>query len=168
MLTTLVISFANLEIINGYIDYLAATFRGEATTSQVRIGHWKSFVDLMEENPSYLIWGQGTGTQFVSLGEAARSGGLPHPVYNIELDHIDSIRQFGLPWFIGFTALSAYVSLKLIWKSRSNEDKGLGYAMGGLFIAAGTNPVLITPLFMMLLAAYYHYVRNDHDRNRTV
>ena len=158
-IVALTVSFVNIEIINSYFDYLSATFRGEAITSKVRIGHWKSFVDLMQENPLYLIWGQGTGTQFVSLGEAARSGGRAHAVYNIELDHVDSLRQFGLPWFLGFSALTAYVSLELVWNRKSGEEKGLGYAMGGLFIAAGTNPVLITPLFMMLLAAYYHYSR---------
>ena len=158
LLSMLTVSFVDLKIVSGYVDYLSATFRGEATTSKVRIGHWKSFVDLMKENPSYLIWGQGTGTQFVSLGEAARGAGIPHAVYNIELDHVDSIRQFGLLWFIGFTACTVYVSLKLIWIRNNDKAKGLGYAMVGLYIAAGTNPVLITPLFMMLLVAYYHYV----------
>jgi len=159
VIVALTTSLVDLEIVGSYLDYLSATFRGEATTSKVRIGHLKSFVDLMQEHPFYLIWGQGTGTQFVSLGEAARSGGVPHAVYNIELDHVDSIRQFGLPWFLGLTTLTAYVSLKLIWTQKSSAKKALGYAMGGLFIAAGTNPVLITPLFMMLLAAYYHYAR---------
>jgi hypothetical protein len=29
--------------------------------------------------------------------------------------------------------------------------------MVSIFVAAGTNPLLVTPLFMMVLAALYHY-----------
>jgi len=157
--TGLVVSLVDLSVINGYIDYLSSTFRGQATTSKIRIGHWQSFVDLMSEHPSYLIWGQGTGTSFVSIGEAYRAGGVAHEVYNIELDHIDSIRQFGLLWFLGFAGLTGWTALRLLRRRDDGENRALGYAMIALFIAAGTNPVLITPLFMLALMAYYHYAR---------
>ena len=149
--------FVDLEFITGYLDYMVLTFKGEATTTKVRIGHWQSLVDLMQEHPLYLIYGQGTGTQFASLGEAARHG-FVQSVYNIELDHADSIRQFGLLWFLAFSALVGYVVTTLI-RSAASTRKGLGYALAGLFIAAGTNPVLITPLFMIVLAAYVQYVQ---------
>lgn len=155
----LVLSFVDVSVINGYVDYLSATFRGEATTSKIRIGHWRSFLDLMREHPSYLIWGQGTGTKFVSLGEVYRSGGIAQAVYNIELDHVDSIRQFGLLWFLGFAGLAGWVSMSLIARRSDQEGRALGYAMIALFVAAGTNPVLITPLFMLALIAHYHYAR---------
>lgn len=139
----------DIEVTMAYTEYFIETVTGEAETSQIRIGQLKSFVDLMGEHPTYLLWGQGVGTEFYSVGKGEFT-------YNIELAHIDTIRQFGLPWFIAFSLCVAYVTLRLVRRS-ARVDNGLGYALVSIFVAAGTNPLLVTPLFMMVLAALYHY-----------
>ena len=139
----------DVEVTMAYANYFIETVTGEAETSQIRIGQLESFVDLMGENPTYLLWGQGVGTAFYSAGKG-------EVTYNIELAHIDTIRQFGLLWFIAFSLCVAYVALRLI-RRRSRIDNGVGYATVSIFVAAGTNPLLITPLFMMLLATCYYY-----------
>ncbi|WP_022836538.1 hypothetical protein [Salisaeta longa] len=152
ILITVAIYIVNVDVTMAYVDYLIATVTGKAETTKIRLGHIRSFFDLMGGHPAYLLWGQGVGTQFYSEG-------MGRLTYNIELDHLDVIRQFGLPWFIAFTASVAVVALRLI-RMKNQTSKGWGYAMIALFIAAGTNPLLITPLFMMLLAVCYHYARS--------
>jgi hypothetical protein len=140
----------DIEVTMAYTEYFIETVTGEAETSQIRVGQLKSFVDLMGEHPTYLLWGQGVGTEFYSVGKEEFT-------YSIELAHIDTIRQFGLPWFIAFSSCVAYVAFRLT-RRKARIEKGLGYATVGIFVAAGTNPLLVTPLFMMLIATFYHYV----------
>jgi hypothetical protein len=143
----------DIEVTMAYANYFVQTITGEAETSQVRIGQLRSFVDLMGEHPTYLLWGQGVGTEFYSVGKEEFT-------YNIELAHIDTIRQFGLLWFIAFSLCVAYVALRLI-RREERVNNGLGYAMVSIFAAAGTNPLLISPLFMMLFATVFHYDQNQ-------
>jgi len=150
-LVAAVLSLVDVEVTMAYVNYFVDTLTGQAETTQIRLGHIRSFIDLMGSNPTYVVWGQGVGTGFYSIG-------MGRFTYDIELDHLDVIRQLGLPWFIAFSTCVAYVTIRLIRRSNSKE-KGLGYAMAALYVAAGTNPLLITPLFMMLLAASYHYAQ---------
>jgi hypothetical protein len=157
VLVVIALYVVDIEVTMAYAEYFVETVMGEAETSQIRIGQLASFVDLMGEHPTHLIWGQGAGTGFYNAGR----GGFSH---KIELAHIDAIRQLGLPWFIAFASCVAYVAFRLI-RSEARIDNGLGYAMVSLFAAAGTNPLLITPLFMMLLATYYHYLKVKREKN---
>lgn len=149
VLIVIALYVVDIEVTMAYTEYFVGAVTGEAETSQIRIGQLASFVDLMGEHPTYLIWGQGAGTGFYNMGREGFS-------YRIELAHIDAIRQFGLIWFIAFSSCVAYVALKLI-RREARVENGLGYAMVSIFVAAGTNPLLVTPLFMMMLAAFYHY-----------
>ena len=148
-----VATWGNAKIVGGYLDTITNAVQGKAMTTQIRIGHWNSFLDLMGDHPEYLFWGQGVGTSYYSDGRGEH-------VYNIELDHVDAVRQFGIFWFIAFSLIAGYVALRLI-KSKSGNHRALGMAFVSIYLAAGTNPVLITPLFMMLMAALYAKAKYD-------
>ena len=77
-----------------------------------------------------------------------------------ELDHVDAIRQFGILWFIAFSLIAGYIALRFV-KSRNANNRALGMAFISIYLAAGTNPVLITPLFMMLFATLYTKMKHD-------
>ncbi|WP_263831543.1 hypothetical protein [Salinibacter sp.] len=156
VLVVIALYVVDIEVTMAYAEYFVETVTGEAETSQIRIGQLASFIDLMGEHPTYLIWGQGAGTEFYNAGRDGFS-------YKIELAHIDAIRQLGLLWFIAFASCVAHVAFRLI-RNEARVDEGLGYAMLSLFAAAGTNPLLITPLFMMLLATYYHYSKVKREK----
>jgi hypothetical protein len=157
VLLVIALYVVDIEVTMAYTEYFVGAVTGEAETSQIRIGQLASFVDLMGEHPTYLIWGQGAGTGFYNAGRGGFS-------YRIELAHIDAIRQFGLLWFIAFSSCVAYVAFWLI-HSEARTDNGLGYALVSIFVAAGTNPLLITPLFMMLVVTYYHYLKVKRENN---
>lgn len=121
---------------------------GRDVSAQARIGHLASLAELLNRDPWALWLGHGAGTAFYSAGSGAW-------VTFIELDHVDAIRQFGLAWFVAFTAVVVHVGASAF---RAGPDgRAAAVALGAAFVASGTNPVLINPLFMILLAALAHY-----------
>lgn len=156
LLAILVININSLgqtKVIAGYVDNIVNAVRGKALTTQIRVGHWNSFLDLVSDHPGYLLWGQGVGTSYYSLGRKSQ-------VYNIELDHVDAVRQFGLIWLLFFSLIVVYLTLRF-YKSPHKSDRALGMAFVSIYMAAGTNPVLITPIFMMLMASLYVKAQQD-------
>jgi hypothetical protein len=131
----------------GFFDIILDTAAGNSDTAQIRMGHYHSIMDLFARNPDYLLIGQGAGTSFFSSGESDY-------VSNIEITYLDGIRRFGLPWFLGFSALVFHSSWKLI-KAKETEARGFGFALVSMYIAGGTNPVLFSPLFIILLMLCY-------------
>ncbi|RPI15812.1 MAG: hypothetical protein EHM60_03590 [Lysobacterales bacterium] len=129
---------------------------GRDLSAQARIGHLGSLAELLNRDAWSLWLGHGAGTAFYSAGTGAW-------VTFIELDHVDAIRQFGLAWFAVFTMLVGFVGHRVY---RAGPDgRAAAIALGAAFVASGTNPVLINPLFMILLAALAHYGDNaDADR----
>lgn len=130
------------------------TIKGETQTAQIRVSHYNSFKNLLYEEPLYFLVGQGVGTKFYSSATDSY-------VSNIEIDHINTIRKFGIVWFIMFGLIVLHVSTKLV-RSSNRELKGCGYALIFSFIATGTNPVLLSPLSLMLIAASYKALESNY------
>lgn len=139
-----------------FSEELSDTVATESGSAQVRIAHFDSVVKLFVDNPHYLFVGQGVGVPFYTSGESEY-------VQNIEVDHVNTIRKFGLPWFIAFTVVVFYSSAKLI-RSRDQEACACGFALISMYLAAGTNPVLLSPLCIMLMMLCYFAQRQMHAR----
>jgi len=138
--------------LGNFSDEIKDAWAGNSGTAQVRIGHFHSVMSLFLEHPSYLIIGQGVGVPFYSLGESDY-------VQNFEIDHLNAIRKFGLPWFIGYSAIVFYSARKLI-KAGRMEERAFGFALVSIYFAAGTNPVLISGLFVILMTLSYFAQRS--------
>jgi len=130
----------------GY-DVYNAFFAPVSSTREIRVGHVSSFFDLVRTHPWILATGQGTGTPFYSVG----TGRLE---VRMEVDHIDAIRQHGLPWFLALSGVCALAVLRLL-RSKDEERRAVGFALLSMYFAAGTNPQLISPLFLFFLGGCY-------------
>jgi hypothetical protein len=116
----------------------------ESNTVDVRMLHLRSLLSYWAAHPLNIFFGFGLGTEFFSLGEGAL-------VSNIELDHLNCIRKYGLFWslaFFAWTLVSAWSAIR----SNDLQRRATGWALLVVFIVAGTNPVLISPLFFLVLA----------------
>lgn len=142
-----------------FSDEIKDAWQGESETAQVRIGHFHSIMNLFLDHPSYLVVGQGVGVPFYSLGESQY-------VQNFEIDHLNTIRKFGLPWFIGFSSVVFYSARKLI-RSGQEERRAFGFALISIYFAAGTNPVLISDLFIILMTLSYFAQRTRNPAGET-
>lgn len=115
----------------------------ESGTVDVRIGHLDSLVERWSARPASLLVGFGLGSTFYSAG----AGEL---VSNIEIDHLNVVRKYGLLWASAFFLLVLRAARAAIRHGRA-DVRGLGWALIVGFAVAGTNPVLTSPLFFLLL-----------------
>lgn len=141
----------------GFAGYIGSTVSDvfsalstDVNTVTVRVEHWESLWSLFKENPFTPIFGQGAGTKFYSSA-------VEEYVNNIELDHLNSIRKFGIVWFSVF---SIFI-INIVYILYRQNEKYLAMALATTFIICGTNPLLLTLLFMSLLAI--SYVASSHS-----
>lgn len=130
----------------------------ESDTVSTRVGHLESLTDLWGNNPLNLFFGFGLGSTFYSSG----AGGI---VSNIEIDHFNVIRKYGLLGaliFFAWVLNTAFVAMK---NSRA-EIKSMGWSLLFAFLVAGTNPVLISPLFFIFLFITMAANHQSTSRNR--
>jgi hypothetical protein len=82
---------------------------GNSDTLNVRIGQFQSLLMLFGSSWINLFFGFGLGSEFYSLGSHTL-------VSNIELDHLNTIRKYGLIWallFFAFVFYSAVYAIRL-------------------------------------------------------
>ena len=142
------LGFLTNLIYPNYYDVLISLFIGQSETANLRIQHAVSFLDYFDQNWSSLFFGQGVGTSFFTLGTNSFE-------MNIELDHLETIRRYGLIWAVAFYATVLLISFRLIFMNKDTSNSAIGIALFAGFLAAGTNPVLISPPFMILLVGAY-------------
>src|SRR5260221_5190803 len=111
-----------------FSDEIKDSWAGNSVTAQVRIGHFRSVMELFLQHPGYLIVGQGAGVPFFSLGQSEY-------VQSFEIDYLNAIRKFGLPWFIGYSAIVFYSARRLI-KTGIREERAFGFALISGYLAA--------------------------------
>jgi len=133
--------------------YALEAFSLKGETTQVRLRHLDSLLTLFDENPLRLLFGQGAGAEFFSAGAGAE-------VANIEIDHFNAIRKFGLIWFLPFLYLLIRTATKLIGGG-TPEKSAIGVSLVLMFLAAGTNPVFVSPLFFLAFVAALHAAQEE-------
>ena len=129
---------------------------GNSKTVMVRKLHFESLISYWETNPVSFIIGSGLGTSFYSQATGTQ-------VYNIEIDHFNITRKYGIIWFLLFSSRILLVGYKAI-KSQEIYKKRLGLSLITAFIVCGTNPVLLSPLFFCLLFITENSIENKTHR----
>jgi hypothetical protein len=142
------LGFLTSSIYPNYYDVIGAMFIGQSDTTNLRMQHLGSLLAHFDKNWPILFFGQGIGTSFFTLGTNALEA-------NIELDHVETIRRYGLIWASVFFSTTLIICFSLIFLVRHRSHRPIGFALFAGFLAAGTNPVLISPPFMILLAGAY-------------
>lgn len=138
-----------------WLNDIKDTLQGQSLTFQVRKEHFLSFQYLLENHPEVLLIGQGAGMPMYTIATERYQT-------NFEIDYMNTIRKFGLLWFLFFTFFVLWVGMKLIL-FRECESVGIGMALFSMFLSGGTNPVLISPLFLMVLLASYRAIGGFYE-----
>lgn len=114
----------------------------------IKLGHIQGVLSSTSESMLNLLFGMGAGSQFYSPG-------IKGYTRLIEVSHFDFLRQFGL---IGWGIFFGYV-LFVFFESMKTDELGKRWAVGllFLFISAGTNPLLMSPVFMIVLMLVRNY-----------
>lgn len=129
------------------------SFKQADESSQVKAGHFDSYIKLFEQSPQYLVWGAGLGSKFYSSGNKAF-------VSQTELTYIDLVRWFGFPLTFILLFLLAYPIIYLSMNRQINtENRYLLVAYIAYLFIAGTNPLLVSSTGMLAIITMYSLIK---------
>lgn len=120
-----------------------------SASTSVKIGHIQSIIDESTQSIGRLLFGMGVGSTFYSAG----AGDF---VSDVEVSHFELVRQFGLVYALAFFTYVGWLTAA-VWRTDGN-GRLLGIGLMLLFIAAGTNPLLLTSVFFILLVVCRAYL----------
>jgi hypothetical protein len=120
-----------------------------SASTNMKIGHIQSIVDESTQSIGRLLFGMGVGSSFYSVG----AGDF---VSDVEVSHFELVRQFGLVYALAFFTYVGWLTAA-VWRT-DGDGRLLGIGLMLLFIAAGTNPLLLTSVFFILLVLCRAYL----------
>lgn len=134
-------------------ENITSKFSTSSFSTNVKLGHIEGVLQSMQASFLSILFGTGVGSEFYSPG-------IRDYAINIEVSHFNFLRQFGL---IGGAIFFGYV-LYVILSALTTDALGRRWAIGllMLFGAAGTNPLLMSPVFMVVLVTVRAYVAQYH------
>lgn len=140
------------SIIFVFISFiLSLSFEKADDSAEIKSGHFISFVDNMKSHPEYLIWGQGLGSKFFTVGKNEFTA-------QTELTYFDLVRFFGLPLAVLFLTMVIYPLIYLYNNKMINErNKYAIVAFINYLFIAGTNPLLVSSTGMVILVIMYSF-----------
>lgn len=136
---------------------IVSKFSASSVSTSVKIGHIEGVMQSMQSSIPNMLFGTGVGSEFFSPG-------VDGYLVNIEVSHFNFVRQFGL---IGGAVFFGYV-FYVVFCAYRTDALGKRWSIGllMLFIAAGTNPLLMSPVFMVVLVTVRSYVARFCVENR--
>lgn len=144
LLTGGVILSAALSLLALFALPRSSLLSAEEQSNMIKIAHFESFLDYIDENPLVLLTGDGLGASYNS-----RAPGVNREVYQTELTYLDIIRYSGLAGLLVFLMLllvpfcaTAFDSLNLMGF--------LAYLM-----VAGSNPLLFNSTGMLAVTYFW-------------
>lgn len=132
--------------------FFSLSFDSQEESSEVKSGHFTSFITNFENNPEFLIWGQGLGSVYYSTGSSAFKA-------QTELTYFDLVRYFGIPLAILFLLFIVYPFIFLIKNKMINDrNRYIVISFITYLFIAGTNPLLISSTGMLILIVMYSFI----------
>lgn len=121
----------------------------QSTSTDIKLGHIQSALSEIFKSTNTFLLGTGIGSQFYSMGINAYTT-------NIEVSHINMLRQYGFIFFALFCSYFFTVFFKLMRTDSTGKKLALGIM--GFFLCAGTNPLLLSPFFILSLIISKSYI----------
>ena len=107
-------------------------------SNSIKIGHFRSFIQLLNKNPLLLLFGKGTGSAYYTEGFKG--------VYSqTELTYLDMIRYFGIPVSIIFVLCMFF--------PKRNTVLSIPFLL--YYIDAATNPLIFCSTGMLIISLYF-------------
>lgn len=114
----------------------------QSISTSIKIGHIIGIWEAMKTSPLNLLLGMGAGSEFYSPGYDAFT-------INVEISHFNFFRQYGIFGTSIFLLYIFYIIFNLYKTDFFGKKWAVGLLM--LFFAAGTNPLLTSPIFIIPL-----------------
>lgn len=154
IILTIIVGLAAIifpDISSELFDNIASKFSSESQSTSLKLGHIEGIFEALQDSWVNLVFGMGVGSEFYSPGTGTF-------LINVEVSHFNFVRQYGLLISLLFFG---YVFFSIVQAYRTDQ-LGKRWAIGllTLFLAAGTNPLLMSPIFIIVLMIVNAYVCN--------
>lgn len=126
-------------------------FSTEEQSNSVKVAHYKSFREYIDQDPAVLLTGDGLGAVYLT-----RAPGINREVFQTELTYLDMIRYFGLAGMLLFMLLLAVP----FFKTTFDPLNLIGFL--AYLAVAGSNPLLFNSTGMLAVA--YFWSRQYRDK----
>lgn len=124
------------------LDFLLSKFSDNSLSTHPKIMDIKDILSIVVSSPVNLILGTGPGSTFyaTSVGKY---------VFNVEVSQFNFLREFGILGVAVWFSYIGYVAVRAFRTGFVGRRLSVGLCLS--FIAAGTNPVLMSPIFFTIL-----------------
>ena len=128
-------------------------------SNEIKFSYLDSYTDLISNNTSIILFGQGAGSKFYTKTNHGLS-------YQTEWSYIEMFRMFGLFGFLIIVTIF-YYPLFIIYKNRKSLKDAFSIMLGYFLylLVGGTNPLLIGSTGMLVLLVAYTYCYNTVNVN---
>ena len=133
---------------------MLASEKTEASNA-IKYAHLTSYANLFEENPFYLIFGQGPCTKFYSAGFGAA-------VTHTEWTYIELVRNYGVFSLLILTVMF-YPVYVLFNCPKTDFNIGILGTYIFYLLIAGTNPLFAASTGMVVMLMIYSYIERLKD-----
>lgn len=134
---------------------LSLSFKEKEASSEIKSGHFISLMDNFEEHPQYLLWGQGLGSRFYSIGSQRINT-------QVELTYIELMRYFGIPLGLFFIIMIVYPMINIVINKKINAyNQYVIPAFWAYLFICGTNPLLVSSTGMLIMIIMYSYINKN-------
>jgi len=121
-------------------------FNPDNLSNIAKLGHIHSYAMEFDDHPAYLLWGQGTDTEFYSEG-------FHRKINETELTYIDMIRWFGVPVSALMMIAVLYPAFRLMQQANGMLYLVVPYV--AYLLEAATNPLLICSFGALIVSAIW-------------
>lgn len=139
------------DIIGELISHVTYNFSSTSQSTSIKLGHIDGVFDALQVSWVNLLFGMGVGSEFYSPG-------VGRFVINVEVSQFNFIRQYGLILSLLFFGYVLYMVACAYQTDQLGKRWAIGLLM--LFFSAGTNPLLMSPVFIIVLMIVNAYVFN--------
>lgn len=126
----------------------------------IKYGHLASYATLFSEHPEYLIFGQGLGSSFYSIGFHGMT-------VQTEWTYLELLRTFGL-FSLPILLVMLYPLRRLYVLRQSPIVFSMFVAYCEYLLVAGTNPLLLNSTGMLMLLIMYSYIRRIEINHESI
>jgi len=137
------------EVLGALFEKIVSKFSTDSESTIIKVGHIEGVLQSMQTTVMNLLFGMGVGSEFYSPGTQSYT-------INIEVGHFNFVRQFGLIGGVIFFGYVFYVITSAYYTDALGKRWSIGLLM--LFGAAGTNPLLMSPVFIVVLMTVRSYI----------
>ncbi|MDA3831983.1 MAG: hypothetical protein PF495_01170, partial [Spirochaetales bacterium] len=144
----LVVCLFNKDYFFSFSDNIFSKFFLASESTSIKVGHIEGILSVLSDSFLNFLFGTGAGSEFYSPGINAYTS-------NVEVSHFNFARQFGV---VGFLMIFSYIMYAIFSSFRTDfMGKRLSVALMMLFMAAGTNPLFMSPVFIVFLVIVRAY-----------